>query len=54
LVFLIVLAFLAFWWVLHFVLGVLHVVEIFAAAAITGYVGYRIGVYEGRRSATRR
>jgi hypothetical protein len=53
-IFLIVLGFLAFWWVLHFVLGVLHVVEIFAAAAIAGYVGYRIGVYEGHRSAPRR
>jgi hypothetical protein len=52
--FLVVLAFLAFWWVLHFVLGVLHVLEIFAAAALAGYVGYRIGVHQGRRSATRR
>ncbi len=53
-IFLIVLGFLAFWWVLHFVLGVLHVLEIFAAAAIAGYLGYRIGVHQGQRSATRR
>jgi len=53
-IFLIVLAFLAFWWVLHFVLGVLHVFEIFIAAAIAGYVGYRIGHHQGQRSAARR
>ena len=53
-IFLVVLGFLAFWWVLHFVLGVLHVFEIFAAAAIAGYLGYRLGVYHGRKSATPR
>jgi Flp pilus assembly protein TadB len=53
-IFLIVVAFLAFWWILHFVLGILHVLEIFAAAAIAGYLGYVIGVHRGRRSATRR
>ena len=53
-IFLIVLAFLAFWWVLHFVLGILHVLEIFAAAGIAGYVGYRIGVHQGQRAANRR
>jgi hypothetical protein len=53
-IFLVVLAFLAFWWVLHFVLGVLHVLEIFAAAALAGWVGYRVGFHHGQRSATRR
>jgi hypothetical protein len=52
--FLIVVAFFAFWWVLHFVLGILHVLEIFAAAVVAGYLGYVIGVYRGRRSGTRR
>jgi hypothetical protein len=47
-IFLIVLGFLAFWWALHFVLGLVHVLEIFLAVAISGYVGYRIGVFQGR------
>jgi hypothetical protein len=53
-IFLIVVAFFAFWWVLHFVLGILRVLEIFAAAIIAGYLGYRLGVYRGRKSAPRR
>jgi Flp pilus assembly protein TadB len=47
-----IVAVIAAWVVLGFVLAVLRIVEIVAAALVAGWVGWKLGVRHGRRTRT--
>jgi hypothetical protein len=38
------------WALLHVVLAVVHILELFGIALLAGYIGWRAGVYHGRRT----
>ena len=42
------------WTLLHVVFAVLHLLELLGIALLAGYIGWRAGVYHGRRTADHR
>jgi hypothetical protein len=41
---------LAFWWAMAVARAVLHILELVAMGAVTGWVGWKLGVRHGRHS----